>query len=259
MNILTPRRIFLYASLSIVILFTLSQLTLAAPEFSFVVFGDNRDGESVFSDLIKKVNAEDGISFAFNTGDLVSKGQRCEYQAYEKLTQKIKVKVYNVMGNHDAVYGGWRHYMKYYGKPYRSFDFRNSHFVILDNSFDRRLTNAQFTWLKRDLAATKKKNIFVFLHRPLFDPSGVFANHIMESKEKALRLQKIFERYKVNIVFSGHIHGFAEGERNGVRYVIAAGAGAPLYLPEFMGGFYHYVRVDVGNDRVDYAVKRIYN
>ena len=239
-------------------LIVLVQPSFASQQFSFVVFGDNRDGADVFSDLIQRVNAEVGIAFAFNTGDFVSRGQRSEYQAYAKLAQQIKVKVYNVLGNHDAVYGGWKNYLKYYGKPYRSFDFRSSHFIILDNSFDRRVTNAQFAWLETDLAACKKDNIFVFLHRPLFDPSGIFAGHVMESKEKALRFQKLFEKYKVNIVFAGHIHGFAEAERNGVRYVIAAGAGAPLYLPEFMGGFYHYVRVDVLGDKVTYQVKRLY-
>ena len=74
--------------------------------FSFVVFGDNRDGDGVFKDLIKKVNAEKGIAFAVNTGDFVSNGKYEDYLNYLNLISSLEVKVYNVMGNHDAVGDG---------------------------------------------------------------------------------------------------------------------------------------------------------
>jgi 3',5'-cyclic AMP phosphodiesterase CpdA len=171
----------------------------------------------------------------------------------------LHFKVYHVMGNHDAVYGGWKRFNQYFGPAYYSFDYQGSHFVVVDNSFDRRLTATQIDWLKNNLAAAHASNIFVFLHRPLFDPSGLMSNHVMESKAKAKRLQQLFEKYKVTAVFAGHIHGFEETQLNGVTYIITGGGGSPLYLPQFMGGYYHYVRVGVRNTHVDYAVKRVYD
>jgi 3',5'-cyclic AMP phosphodiesterase CpdA len=241
------------------LLFLLSATTaFAENHFSFVVFGDNRDGQDTFSDLIQKVNAEPNLSFAISTGDFVSRGSLREYQAYLKLIKKLNLKLYHAMGNHDAVYGGYVNYNKFFGPAFSSFDFRGAHFVLIDNSFDRRLTKSQLHWLKNDLASHKGKKIFVFMHRPCWDPFGVFGGHIMESATKAQYLMDLFEEYGVLMVCAGHIHGFAESTKNGVQYLVTAGAGAPLYVPEFMGGYYHYVVVVVEDDRVTYEVKRVY-
>ncbi|MFA5876465.1 MAG: metallophosphoesterase, partial [Candidatus Margulisiibacteriota bacterium] len=139
-----------------------------ADNFSFLVFGDNRDGDEVYLELINKVNTEENIAFVVHVGDFVALGKASEYKQYLKLEAGLKHKVYHVMGNHDAVYGGWQRFNQYFGNAAYSFDYQNSHFIVVDNSFDRRLTAAQLDWLQKDLSATPAKNIFVFLHRPLF-------------------------------------------------------------------------------------------
>ena len=135
-----------------------------------MVFGDNRDGDKVFMDLVGKVNQEKDIAFAVNTGDLVAWGQRSGYENYLNMTSKLKVPLYNVIGNHDAVRGGYRIFRELFGETYYSFNFGNSHFVILDNSLPGSFNQKQFRWFKADLEATRQQNIFVFLPRPAFDP-----------------------------------------------------------------------------------------
>jgi hypothetical protein len=39
----------------------------------------------------------------------------------------------------------------------------------------------------------------------------------------------LFERYGVDAVFSGHDHCYSRAEKNGVRYFVSGGGGAPLY------------------------------
>ena len=231
----------------------------SSDSFAFIVFGDNRDGDKIFMDLIQKVNGEKDIAFAVNTGDLVSLGRQSEYAKYKKMISKLKIPVYNVLGNHDGVYGGWRTFQKLFGALYYSFDYQNSHFIILNNAFRESFNPSQFDWLKKDLAATKARHKFVFMHKPTFDPSEIYKDYIMSGREVTQELMQLFTKRKVDYVFAGHIHGYAKSERNGVTYVVTAGAGAPLYLPAAVGGFNHYVRIDVEDGKVSDRVVRVYD
>jgi 3',5'-cyclic AMP phosphodiesterase CpdA len=225
--------------------------------FSFVVFGDNRDGDKTFQALIARVNQERGIIFAVNTGDFVSHGRANEYAAYQQMISKLKVPIYNVLGNHDGVGGGWRIFQKLFGALYYSFDYEGSHFVILNNAFRESFDREQFEWLKNDLAGSKAKFKFVFMHRPTFDPSEIYKSHIMSGRAVTEALMKVFQKYRVDYVFAGHIHGYAKAEKGGVTYIVTGGAGAPLHLPPDFGGYYHYVRVDVDDRKIQDAVVRI--
>jgi len=233
-------------------------LVIGAHAYSFVVFGDNRDGNRVFKDLLTKVNREKGISFAVNTGDMVSSGKKEQYENYRKLISILRVPVYHVPGNHDLVGEGEKFFQEYFGPLYYSFDWEDSHFVILNNAFGGYFDHKQFAWLKNDLAGTKARYKFVFMHRPTFDPSELYKSHIMSGRKVTEELMRLFEKYKVNYVFAGHIHGYAKAERNGVIYVVTGGAGAPLHLPPEFGGFYHYVRVEVEGGKIKDQVVRVY-
>ncbi len=225
--------------------------------FSFAVFGDNRDGDKVFSEILDKINNDKEIEFAVSTGDFVSYGQKAQYEKYLNLTKKYRFKIYHVMGNHDAVLGGHKLFAKYFGPNYYSFDHKNSHFVILDNSFRGTFDGKQYNYLFSVLEANKGKNIFVFFHKPMFDPSETYPNYVMSERQIAEKLLEIFKKYRVRYVFAGHIHGYAKAERGSVIYLVTAGAGAPLYLPRYLGGFYHYVKITVEGDRIKDEVIKI--
>ncbi len=239
------------------IIFIWLSLIVSSFAFSFVVFGDNHGENKIFYKLIDQVNNEKGITLAFNNGDMVVYGKDHEYRAYIAMIAKLKVPVYHAMGNHDAVQGGWKNFEKYFGVPYRSFDRENCHFIILDNSFKQSFDRRQFEWLKKDLAASRARHKFVFMHRPTFDPSEIYQDYVMSGREVAEELMRLFIRYRVDYVFAGHIHGYARAERDGVVYIVTGGAGAPLYLPNGFGGVYHYVRVDVDGDKVSDKMVKI--
>ena len=231
----------------------------AAP-FTFLVFGDNRGNDEVYSDLITKANQEQGISFGIAAGDLVPAGLQSEYQHYMKLESRFKFKVYHVIGNHDTVNGGGERFEKYLGPRYYSFDYEGYHFVMIDNAGWRGLGKTQWDWLQRDLDAHKSFPMFVFMHKPLTDVSGFYVNHVFTPEREAVRLARTLKNYYIQMVFGGHIHGYARGMSYGLPEIITAGAGAPLYMPYSAGGFYHYIRVCVGDSakNIAYDVVKLY-
>ncbi|NQT30135.1 MAG: metallophosphoesterase [Candidatus Saganbacteria bacterium] len=235
-----------------------SEVDPTSHTFSFAVFGDNRDGDDIFVDLIKKVNQDDSIAFCLSTGDFVSRGQESEYQKYLNTIKNLNVKVYHTPGNHDMVKYGYKYFKKYFGPYHYSFDYQNSHFIVLNNAFGESFTAEQFNWLKKDLANAKSKNIFVFMHRPTFDPTEIYAGYVMSGKKTVEELMYLFGKYGVDYVFAGHLHGYARAKRDGVVYVVTAGGGAPLYLPRAFGGFYHYVKITVDKNKIRDEVVMLY-
>ncbi len=69
---------------------------------------------------------------------------------------------------------------------------------------------------------------------------------------------KLCERYKVDIVFTGHEHMFKKDVYGPVRYITSGGGGIPTHFPRQDGGYLHYVVVRVYGDYVDYEVRKIF-
>ncbi|MFA6169494.1 MAG: metallophosphoesterase [Candidatus Margulisiibacteriota bacterium] len=229
-----------------------------AYSFSFAVFGDNQGNDELLTKLIAGWNRDKELDFVVNLGDFTVYGKKAEYQAFLKKTALLKIPIRYVQGNHDGVAGGWRNFEKLIGPAYYAFDHDDCRFIVLNNSFRESFDRGQFNWLKSQLAAAKGKKIFVFMHKPVFDPSEIYKDYVMSGRAVTEELTGLFSKYKVRYVFAGHIHGYAKSERDGVVYIVSGGAGGPLHLPRELGGFYHYVKITVNGDRVTDQVIRPY-
>lgn len=221
--------------------------------FSFAVLGDNRDGDAIYARLLDMVSKDDA-AFLINTGDLTSRGTAEQFQDFRQLMSNFGKPFYPVPGNHDVPNDGTlTNYLRYSGAPaaHYSFDYGQVHFAMANSSLGD-LDAKELAWLESDLAATKQPVRVIVLHHPPFDPLG--GSHIL-SKGNA-ELMSLAEKYQVRYVLAGHIHEYAKEVRDGVTYLVAGGAGAPLYpLPE-NGGFYHYVHITVrGQETQDEVVK----
>jgi hypothetical protein len=140
------------------------------------------------------------------------------------------------------------------GEEWYSFDYGSAHFVVLnDSAGDQLNNNAQRDFLEADLAAVDRSVtpwLFAVHH---FPPYSCSTNHGSNVDLRAA-WQPLYDTYEVDIVFNGHDHdyerslpirGFQEGtndgvvadhgsngvpiDRSGTIYIVAAGAGAPLY------------------------------
>jgi 3',5'-cyclic AMP phosphodiesterase CpdA len=226
--------------------------------YSFVVFGDNQGNYRVLNDLLAKVKQEKNLTFIVQTGDFVPYGEEEHYLKYRAIMAKLNIPYYQVMGNHDGVYGGWRRFARHFGRDYYSFDYQGDRFIFLNNAFQESFTRAQFNWLKNELARAGARFKFVFMHKPTFDPSAIYQDHIMSGRAVTEELVRLFAKYKVTRVFAGHIHGYARSERDGVIYTVSGGGGGKLVLPPEFGGYYHFLRIDVNNGRISDKIVRVY-
>ncbi|MEZ4903112.1 MAG: metallophosphoesterase [Spirosomataceae bacterium] len=96
---------------------------------------------------------------------------------------------------------------------YYSFDYANVHFVALDSygiEQDRyRLSDTlgpQVEWLKKDLAANRLPWTIVMFHHPPYTKNSHDSDAEQELSLIRENLTPILERYKVDLVLSGHSH-----------------------------------------------------
>ncbi len=135
---------------------------------------------------------------------------------------------------------------------YYSFIYQNSHFILLDSSEGAKwgyISPDQFNWLKNDLLKNKSKNIYVFLHFPLWDKSK------SRTRRKYVdfwmnEVMPLFKSFNVRAIFAGHMHSYGPTQEiDGIKCYITGGGGAELnrWYRDF-GGRHHFILVDVKDD-----------
>ena len=67
-------------------------------------------------------------------------------------------------------------------------------------------------------------------------------------------IHRLFVKYGVKAVFSGHEHLFNRSVHDGITYVVTGGAGAPNDAAPEDGGFQHYLLVTVNGGGVSITV-----
>jgi 3',5'-cyclic AMP phosphodiesterase CpdA len=115
------------------------------------------------------------------------------------------------------------------------------------------ISAGELDWLRDELSEARQPIKMVFLHHPPFDPDGT--DHIMAYGNEPF--MELMAEVDVDYVFAGHIHAYAQEERDGVVYTITGGAGAPLYAEEHPQAFHHYVSVTVQGEDVVIEVVEI--
>ncbi|HMK54727.1 MAG TPA: metallophosphoesterase [Methanobacteriaceae archaeon] len=226
--------------------------------FTFLVFGDNRDSLGTFDELLQKMDNESAL-FGVDNGDLVSSGEKEQFSLFLEQLKRSKTPILTTLGNHDLKAGSPKNYQAVFGPTYYSFTVDDSYFIILDSG-DGSMDSAQIEWLKGELEKSKSYHYrFVFMHYPLYDPRGNMTGtgHALENRELAHNLNQIFDDNNVTMIFTSHIHGFYQGTWGKTPFLLTGGAGAPLEYPDPNHNFYHYLKVSVSPENVDYQVVKV--
>jgi hypothetical protein len=238
--------------------------------FTFAVLGDNRgDPSGELSRAFEKVLTAVGKArpmFVLNTGDMIYGHTnlavaRREWQLYRQALAALRVPVYHVPGNHDIWDAASEAlYREICGPTYFAFDYGSVRVIGLDTeSSQSRLGTEQFNWLKRQLAESDRRMVFLMLHRPLFPADGAIGSSLDAHPTDRDELHRLFVKYRDSIkaVFVGHEHGFHFEERDGVHYYTTAGGGANLYEVPELGGFYHFMLVHVSPTGVEIELRKV--
>ena len=172
------------------------------------------------------------------------------------------------------------------GEEWYSFDYANAHFVMLDDQPTGSALDDETQWLSDDLSKVDRKTtpwIFAVHHKPLYTAS----NHSSDMTTRAA-WQPLYDQYKVDFVLNGHNHvyertlpirGFKPGTQDGALaqadankapvnesgtvYVVAGGAGAPLYgtgtdyFTALTEKTRNYVVIDIDGRTLKYTAKRL--
>ena len=146
-------------------------------------------------------------------GDIVyPDGDSDDYNAHLMIPWRdvfSRVCVWPALGNHDWMKDPERNFVREWSLPnnehYYSFDYGNAHFIALDSQNGNLYDKAnQIAWLEQDLArANGAIWTFVFMHHPMI--TCTYKGH---EPELAIALMPLFERYGVDVVFTGHAHTY---------------------------------------------------
>jgi hypothetical protein len=97
-----------------------------------------------------------------------------------------------------------------YGNSFFSFEAASAHVIYLNPYSVTDETSPQYKWLISDLEAVDRSKtpwVIVVMHCPFYN-----SNTAHNNEEQALLMQAsmepVFYKYKVNIVFAGHVHAY---------------------------------------------------
>lgn len=248
--------------------------------FTFVVLGDSRSNAESHRRVVERV-AQEVPDFLLGTGDMVDDGARLDqWQTFFDIERELLADnvYFPSVGNHDRQGRGRTAdtYRSFFSVPdnggdserYYSFDYANARVLVLDSNAHSFSLTGQTAWIERELSAARQdariRHLFVVMHHPPYSIS-------LHGGQRDLRERwtPLFEKYGVSAVFSGHDHAYQRAERNGVRYFVTGGAGAPLYprsprasaidkaaVQRFERAF-HFLRVTVSAGIVNVTAVRV--
>ena len=236
----------------------------------FAVIGDSRNDPTTFAKIEEAIAAQAPDLQVF-TGDAVATGAvQTQWNAwFEATTGNFKVQsllasapFMPVNGNHESLAINYAAQFimpqvvepdeKAEGEAYYSFDYGNAHFIALNDTPTSGATSGpQLAWLEANLQAVDHKKtpwVFAMHHQSTYSCGGSHGSNV----KLRSAWQPLFDKYKVDIVFSGHDHLYERSKPirglsgttgivaqagpkgtpvkgSGTLYLVSGGAGAPLY------------------------------
>jgi len=242
--------------LILVLLFsTFSSIILATTKFHFAIVGDRTGSanQPIFESIVSSVEKLHP-DLVLNVGDLPEDAIEQDWLVVLKTLGLLSSPFYFVPGNNDISNEEERfRYTEHTGFPtYYSFDYENSHFIIMDTSMWEsyyELESTQVNWLINDLEKNKHyENIFVFMHKPFW---------YAEVRGEIDPLHDLFKQYNVKAVFTGHLHQNAYQKIDGIEYFIVGSSGGHFSESNnevHFGLFYQFMWCTVIDGKLDTAL-----
>lgn len=250
-----------------------------APEddrpISFVLYGDNRTYPQIHGAVVKAILATPS-DFLVHTGDMVADGSvQPQWTEFFRIESELLAQrcVFPVIGNHEIgmpTSDGAQRYGRMFrvpapagsGERWYTFRFGSARFFMLDAQDD--FASDELAWLDGALSAADAEpgviHRFAVMHHGPYS-SGL---HGPNAAMRLARIPALFKKHKVDVILSGHDHAYERGARDGLRYVVSGGGGAPLYK-EFHPGegaqkfepVHHFARIALEKTKATMTVHRL--
>lgn len=202
--------------------------------------GDNR--ADITAKILRRIAApENQYDYFFFLGDLVEFGFRPEeWQEALAAMPAVSSTVLTAFapGNHDCLFTGLNRYLDYCcpeeidtgsgSRLWRRIDTGDIHFLVFDLEWSAEaFTPQQQAWLEAELKSIPPEDWTVVMNHGYYYASGSSSRgwQWWDNRETIDLITPLFEKYDVDLVFSGHAHQMELLEQNGVAYVIAGAFG----------------------------------
>ncbi len=211
------------------------RLPLESDSIRFAVIGDTGTGDreqSEVAHLLETYRKAVKYEFVIMLGDNIYGGHhaadfRTKFEEPYKPLLDAGVKFYASLGNHDDP-NEERLYKPFNmgGERYYSFKKGDVEFFVLDSNY---MEPAQLRWVEQALQKSKAKWKISYFHHPLYN-DGVSHGPDLDLRSQ---LTPLFEKYCVNVVFSGHEHVYERLQpEHSIQYFIL-GNSAKLMTHDF--------------------------
>jgi uncharacterized protein (TIGR03437 family) len=254
--------------------------TASPGPFSFLVLGDSGQGTPDQLAVAVRMAAEQP-NLVLHVGDVAQiDGAFDEYASYyfEYYWSLMRqVPFFAVPGNHDYYPANATPYLSFQAPPldnvpapdagrYYSFDRGDVHFVAIDSNLlaDATASRRMLAWLENDLATTRATWRIPFFHHLPYPIEHHVGDPLCIAAQQ--QLVPIFERYGVQLVFSGHEHNYQRSKPmrrgtpvtsgTGIVYMVSGGGGGglhPVVAKDFLvkaESVHHYLRVEADASKI---------
>jgi predicted MPP superfamily phosphohydrolase len=216
---------------------------------------------------------ENQMHYFFSLGDLVEFGFREEQwqEAFHNLYPAMSnLPTLFVAGNHDTLFTGVNRYKSHFlpqssnsqpsDKLWCRIDVGKAHFLVLDLEWSaERFTSDQAMWLEEQLRDIPREDWKIVLSHSYYYGSGSTMDGWpwYDNPETIQRITPLFEKYAVDLVFSGHNHQLELLQKSNITYVICGGLGGipdPLrthtspFSQWYAAGQYGFVTVSLSSN-----------
>ena len=193
----------------------------------FAVIGDNGTGDQAEYEIAARMISA-RTSFPFDTvlmlgdnmygrqepDDFVQKFAR----PYAPLLEQ-GVRFYAALGNHDRQENRFYEPFDMGGQRYYTYARRNVRFFVLDSNF---LDAPQLAWIEAALRSATEDWKICYFHHPLYSDAKTHGSSV----DLRVKLEPLFVKYGVQVVFSGHDHVYERlTPQKGIQYFVAGSAG----------------------------------
>ena len=211
------------------------KLPLKQGSVRFGVIGDSGTGgrqQYQVAQLLEQYRERAGLQFVIMLGDNIY-GSHSPSDFARKFEQPYKplldagVKFYAALGNHDDP-NVERLYKPFNmnGEQYYRFSKGDVEFFALDSNY---MDPTQLKWLGDSLQASKAKWKIAYFHHPLYNPG----KHHGPDLDLRAQLLPLFQKFGVNVVFSGHEHVYERIQPIDNIYYFVLGNSAKLMKHDF--------------------------
>jgi UDP-2,3-diacylglucosamine pyrophosphatase LpxH len=220
----------------------------------------------------------------FFLGDLVEYGYKDDFWAEASnafYPAAASVPICFAPGNHDTLFGGLSRYMEHCcssntgssnsSSLWYRVDIGRVHFLVLDVEWSvETFTKDQKNWLETQLDSIPMGDWKIVMSHGFYYSSGTTSLgwNCYDNAEVISALVPLFERYDVDIVFSGHNHYLEFLQHAGVNYVVSGGFGGkldptPTYISPcslwLSPGQFGFVDVTISDDRATLVFRDPYS